>query len=33
MFIVSIWTLELQKVDEFSNETARGQNGFGSPGI
>lgn len=33
LVIVPIWTPELQKVDEFSNETARGQNGFGSTGI
>ncbi|MDW4338252.1 dUTP pyrophosphatase [Staphylococcus saprophyticus] len=33
LVIVPIWTPELQKVDELSNETARGQNGFGSTGI
>lgn len=33
LVIVPIWTPELQKVDEFSNETARGRNGFGSTGI
>lgn len=33
LVIVPIWTPKLQKVDEFSNETARGQNGFGSTGI
>ena len=33
LVIVPIWTPELQKVDEFNNETARGQNGFGSTGI
>ncbi|OIS50209.1 dUTP pyrophosphatase [Staphylococcus equorum] len=33
LVIVPILTPGLQKVDEFSNETARGQNGFGSTGI
>lgn len=33
LVIVPILTPELQKVDEFSNETSRGQNGFGSTGI
>ncbi|ANQ64142.1 dUTP diphosphatase [Staphylococcus equorum] len=33
LVIVPIWTPELQKVDEFGNETPRGENGFGSTGI
>lgn len=32
LVIVPIWTPELVPVKEFSNETARGQNGFGSSG-
>lgn len=32
LVIVPIWTPELETVKEFSNETARGQNGFGSSG-
>lgn len=32
LVIVPIWTPELEPVKEFSNETARGQNGFGSSG-
>lgn len=32
LVIVPIWTPELELVKEFSNETARGQNGFGSSG-
>lgn len=33
LVIVPIWTPELQEVKEFSNETARGEKGFGSSGI
>ncbi|MDK9861627.1 dUTP diphosphatase [Staphylococcus equorum] len=32
LVIVPIWTPKLEPVKEFSNETARGQNGFGSSG-
>lgn len=32
LVIVPIWTPELEPVEEFINETARGQNGFGSSG-
>ena len=32
LLIIPIWTPELEPVKEFSNETARGQNGFGSSG-
>lgn len=32
LVIVPIWTPELETVKEFSNETARGTNGFGSSG-
>ena len=32
LVIVPIWTPDLVPVKEFSNETARGQNGFGSSG-
>ncbi|GEP80649.1 dUTP diphosphatase [Staphylococcus carnosus] len=32
LVIVPIWTPELETVKEFSNETARGQKGFGSSG-
>lgn len=32
LVIVPIWTPELETVKEFSNETSRGQNGFGSSG-
>jgi len=32
LVIVPIWTPELVTVKEFSNETARGENGFGSSG-
>lgn len=32
LVIVPIWTPELEPVKEFSNETARGQQGFGSTG-
>ena len=32
LVIVPIWTPELKTVKEFSNETARGQKGFGSSG-
>jgi dUTP pyrophosphatase len=32
LVIVPIWTPELQEVKEFSNESARGQQGFGSTG-
>lgn len=32
LVIVPIWTPELETVKEFSNETARGENGFGSSG-
>lgn len=32
LVIVPIWTPELQEVKEFSNETARGEKGFGSTG-
>lgn len=32
LVIVPIWTPELETVKEFNNETARGQNGFGSSG-
>lgn len=33
LVIVPIWTPELQEVKEFSNETTRGTNGFGSTGF
>lgn len=33
LVIVPIWTPELETVKEFSNETARGEKGFGSTGI
>ncbi|WP_409328365.1 dUTP diphosphatase [Staphylococcus saprophyticus] len=33
LVIVPIWTPELVPVKEFSNETARGEKGFGSTGI
>ena len=33
LVIVPIWTPELETVKEFSNETARGEKGFGSSGI
>ncbi|MDW4058659.1 dUTP pyrophosphatase [Staphylococcus saprophyticus] len=32
LVIVPIWTPELEPVEEFESETARGQNGFGSSG-
>ncbi|MFC3468151.1 dUTP pyrophosphatase [Staphylococcus saprophyticus] len=32
LVIVPIWTPELELVEEFESETARGQNGFGSSG-
>ena len=32
LVIVPIWTPELEPVKEFSNETARGEKGFGSTG-
>ncbi|MEX6291590.1 dUTP diphosphatase [Staphylococcus saprophyticus] len=32
LVIVPIWTPELETVEEFESETARGQNGFGSSG-
>ncbi|MDW4354935.1 dUTP pyrophosphatase, partial [Staphylococcus saprophyticus] len=32
LVIVPIWTPELEPVEEFGSETARGQNGFGSSG-
>lgn len=32
LVIVPIWTPELEPVKEFSNETARGEKGFGSSG-
>ena len=32
LVIVPIWTPELEPVEEFSNETARGEKGFGSTG-
>lgn len=33
LVIVPIWTPELEPVKEFSNESARGEKGFGSTGI
>ncbi|MCE5541718.1 dUTP pyrophosphatase [Staphylococcus pseudintermedius] len=33
LVIVPIWTPELQKVEEFTSESARGEKGFGSSGI
>ncbi|HHW5060914.1 dUTP diphosphatase [Staphylococcus pseudintermedius] len=33
LVIVPIWTPELQKVEEFTSESARGQKSFGSSGI
>ncbi|HEC2218238.1 TPA: dUTP pyrophosphatase [Staphylococcus delphini] len=33
LVIVPIWTPELQKVEEFTSESARGEKGFGSSGF
>ncbi|EGQ2929027.1 dUTP pyrophosphatase [Staphylococcus pseudintermedius] len=33
LVIVPIWTPELQQVEEFTSESARGEKGFGSSGI
>ncbi|MCE5640719.1 dUTP pyrophosphatase, partial [Staphylococcus pseudintermedius] len=33
LVIVPIWTPELQQVEEFDSESARGEKGFGSSGI
>ncbi len=33
LVIVPIWTPELQQVEEFDSESARGTKGFGSSGI
>lgn len=33
LVIVPIWTPELEQVEEFDSESARGEKGFGSSGI
>ncbi|GAB0349155.1 hypothetical protein JPSP56_25440 [Staphylococcus pseudintermedius] len=33
LVIVPIWTPELEQVEEFTSESARGEKGFGSSGI